>query len=112
MPTHAELATKLLTEAAQFFQNLGEQNESVTEQMDENAKVFLQMAQLLQESPEGVIQDQTHGQLGGKLLKDAASFFRTIGEQNEPIKEQMLQNAEIYDQIGDLVASNPLGQAE
>lgn len=40
MPTHAELASKLLADAASFFRTLGDQNQPLKEQMDENANVF------------------------------------------------------------------------
>ncbi len=109
MPTHAELASKLLTDAAEFFRNLGDKNADINDQMVENATVFVQMAGILDQSPDGKIDDKTHGELAGRLLKDAATFFRTLAEQNEPIKDQMLQNADVYDQIGDLVTTAPLG---
>jgi hypothetical protein len=109
MPTHAELASKLLVDAAAFFRTLGEQNEPLKEQMDENADVFEQMAALLMQNPHGDLNGASHGELTGKLLKDAATFFRTLAEQNEPLKEQMEENAGVYDQIADLVAGDPLG---
>lgn len=109
MPTHAELASKLLADAAEFFRNLGDKNDEINGQMVENAEVFVQMSELLSQSPDGKIDDKSHGDLAGRLLKDAATFFRTLAEQNEPIKEQMLQNADVYDQIGDLVAEDPMG---
>jgi hypothetical protein len=109
MPTHAELSAKLLVDAAGFFKNLGDSNLALKKQMDENADVFEQMAQLISAAPEGKIDDKTHGQLAGRLLQDAAVFFRTIGEQNEPIREQMMQNADAYEQVGTLVSQDPLG---
>lgn len=109
MPTHAELATKLLVDAANFFVTLGEQNPPLKEQMDENASVFEQMGALLSQEPEGALNGTQHGELAGKLLIDAAAFFTTLAEQNEPIKEQMLENANVYKQIGDLVMEDPLG---
>lgn len=112
MPTHAELSSKLLQDAAEFFQNLGEKNPDINDQMQENARVFVQMAELLDASPEGQIDDKSHGELAGRLLQDAAEFFRKLAEQNEPIKEQMLQNADVYEQIGDLVSKEPLGVME
>ncbi len=109
MPTHAELAGKLLIDAAGFFKTLAEQNDDIQEQMAENATVFEQMADLIISQPEGEIDGKPNSELVGKLLKDAADFFRTLAEQNEPIKEQMNENANVYDQIGDLVMQNPLG---
>lgn len=109
MPTHAELASKLLADAATFFNALGEQNPELTEQMAENSAVFFQMSELLMAQPEGQIDDKSHGQLGGQLLKDAANFFLALAEQNEPLQEQMEENANVYAQLGDLVADDPLG---
>lgn len=109
MPTHAELSAKLLADAASFFRTLAEQNENLTDQMTENATVFEQMSQLIAQDPEGELEGTSHAELTGRLLKDAAGFFRTLAEQNEPIKEQMQENATVYDQIGDLVAQDPLG---
>jgi len=109
MPTHAELAGKLLIDAATFFRTLAEQNDGLQEQMTENATVFEQMSDLLINEPEGVLDGSSHAELAGRLLKDAAGFFRTLAEQNEPIKEQMEENSNVFEQLGDLVASDPLG---
>ncbi len=109
MPTHAELSTKLLSDAADFFITLGEQNPPLKEQMEENAGVFQQMGALLDQEPQGALNGTPHGELAGKLLIDASTFFTTLAEQNEPIKEQMLENANVYKQIGELVMKDPLG---
>ena len=109
MPTHAELATKLLVDAADFFVTLGEQNPPLSDQMQENATVFKQMGSLLSQEPEGALNGTPHGELAGKLLVDASTFFTTLAEQNEPIKEQMLENAKVYKQIGELVMAYPKG---
>jgi len=42
-----------------------------------------------------------------KLLQDAAVFFRTIGEQNPELAEQMKGNADVYDQVADLLERDP-----
>ncbi len=112
MPTHAELAGKLLIDATAFFRTLAEQNPDIQKEMNENAGVFEQMSTLISQSPEGKIDDKTHGELAGRLLKDAAEFFRTLAEQNAPLKEQMDENANVFDQIGDLVTKEPLGIME
>lgn len=109
MPTHAELSSKLLVDAAGFFKTLAEQNADIKQEMEENAGVFEQMASLIGTQPEGEINGKKHAELAGRLLKDAANFFRTLAEQNGPIREQMEENANVYDQIGDLVMQNPLG---
>lgn len=51
----------------------------------------------------------THAQLAAKLLRDAATFFRTVGEQNSPLQDQMNDNATVYEQVADLVENDPSG---
>lgn len=51
----------------------------------------------------------THAQLASKMLRDAATFFRTIGEQNQPLKIQMDENARVFEQVADLVEHDPAG---
>lgn len=51
----------------------------------------------------------TYAQLAAKLLRDAATFFRNVGLQNEPLKEQMDDNASVYEQVADLVERDPMG---
>lgn len=58
MPAHSELAAKLLRDAAAFFQTIAEQNPPLKEQMDENADVFKQVADLVESDPNGVIEEQ------------------------------------------------------
>jgi hypothetical protein len=112
MPTHAELASKLLSEAAGFFRTIAAQNPEVAKDMSENASVFAQMADLLARQPTGMIDDKTHGQLAGQLLKDAAVFFRTLGEKNQPIAEQMDENARVFEAIADLVTLDATGMLD
>ena len=109
MPTHAELSSKLLIDAATFFRTLAEQNEELKEQMSENADVFEQLGVMISQDPEGDINGTPIAEMCGRLLKDAAGFFETLAEQNEPLKEQMTENATVYNQIGDLVMADPLG---
>ncbi len=54
----------------------------------------------------------THAELAARLLRDAARFFRTLGEQNEPLREQMTENAAVFDQVADLVEKDPTGKIE
>lgn len=54
----------------------------------------------------------SHAQLAARLLRDAASFFRTIGEQNAPLLEQMTENAAVFEQVAGLVEADPTGQIE
>ena len=51
----------------------------------------------------------SHAELAAKLLRDAASFFRTVGDQNEPLKEQMTENADVFEQVAALVENDPNG---
>ena len=53
-----------------------------------------------------------HNELAAKLLRDAAAFFKTIAEQNPPLKEQMDENADVFEQVADLVETDPTGQIE
>ncbi len=54
----------------------------------------------------------THAHLAAKLLRDAATFFRNVGAQNPPLKEQMDDNASVYDQVADLVENDPMGELD
>lgn len=54
----------------------------------------------------------SHAELAAKLLRDAATFFKTISEQNPPLKEQMDENADVFEQVADLVETDPNGQIE
>jgi hypothetical protein len=55
MATYAQLAAKLLRDAAIFFRNVGAQNEPLRGQMNDNAKVYDQVADLLEQNPLGVL---------------------------------------------------------
>jgi hypothetical protein len=54
----------------------------------------------------------THSDLAARLLRDAAEFFRTIGNQNDSLKDQMTENADVFDHVADLVESDPTGAVE
>lgn len=54
----------------------------------------------------------TYAQLGSKLLRDAAVFFRSVGSQNPPLAEQMNDNAAVYEQVADLLEKDPTGVLE
>ncbi len=54
----------------------------------------------------------TNAELAARLLRDAAQFFRTIGGQNAPLKDQMTENADVFDQVADLVEADPTGEIE
>jgi len=61
MPTHAELAGRLLRDAAKFFRTVGEQNTTLQPQMEENATVFEQVATLVEQDPDGVVDEEEEG---------------------------------------------------
>jgi len=54
----------------------------------------------------------THADLAAKLLRDAAIFFRNVGDQNEPLKEQMNDNADVYEQVAELLEKDPTGELD
>lgn len=54
----------------------------------------------------------THNQIAAQLLRDAAMFFETIGEQNEPLKNQMDENAAVFREVAHLVETNPTGEIQ
>ena len=51
-----------------------------------------------------------NAQLAAKMLRDASMFFRQVGEQNEPVKPQMEQNAAAFEQVAQMVESDPTGE--
>jgi uncharacterized protein Yka (UPF0111/DUF47 family) len=51
----------------------------------------------------------THAELAAKLLRGAAKFFRALSEGNPDIREQMLRNADTYEQVADMVERDPTG---
>lgn len=52
----------------------------------------------------------SHAQLAARLLRDAAQFFRTIGDQNAALKGQMEENATVFEQVATLVEQDPNGE--
>lgn len=54
----------------------------------------------------------THSQLAAQLLRDAAGFFQTIGEQNEPLRAQMMENAAVFTEVAMLVETDPMGDIQ
>ena len=45
--------------------------------------------------------------LAAKLLRDAATFFDKVGESNDPLREQMAENAGVFRHIADLLERDP-----
>ena len=54
----------------------------------------------------------THAELAARLLRDAAEFFRTVAQQNAPIREQMTENASVFEEVATLVETDPTGTVE
>ncbi|MCW8861046.1 MAG: hypothetical protein OQJ87_07655 [Rhodospirillales bacterium] len=52
----------------------------------------------------------TNADLAAQLLRSAAQFFETIGQQNDAITDQMKRNAETFLAIAELVEKDPMGQ--
>jgi len=52
----------------------------------------------------------TNAQLAAKMLRDASMFFRQVGEQNPPVADQMNQNAQVYEQVAQMVEADPTGE--
>jgi c-di-AMP phosphodiesterase-like protein len=58
MATHAEIAARLLRDAAAFFETVGSQNPALQDAMAENAEVFTEIADLVEHDPLGQIEDE------------------------------------------------------
>jgi hypothetical protein len=54
----------------------------------------------------------THAELAAQLLRDAAGFFRALSEQNAEMKAQMIENADVFEQVATLVEKDPNGNIE
>ncbi len=52
----------------------------------------------------------TNAQMAAKLLRNAATFFRALAEQNDTIKQDMDTNARTCDIVADLVEADPTGE--
>ena len=63
-----------------------------------------------QSIPQREIPLATTADLAAKLLHDAAGFFRNVGEQNPQLQQQMNDNAQVYDQVAEMVARDPTAE--
>ena len=54
----------------------------------------------------------SHAELAGRLLRDAAAFFRHLAEENPTLADAMGENAEIYEQAADLIEQDPNGRVD
>jgi hypothetical protein len=46
------------------------------------------------------------------MRRDAAQFFRSVGEKNESLHDQMLENANTFERVATLVEQDPLGESD
>jgi len=53
----------------------------------------------------------TNAEIAARLLRDAAGFFRSVGEQNPPLKEHMDNNAQAFEVMAERVEADPTGEA-
>lgn len=106
---HNVLAARLLRDAAVFFRTLARQNLPIAEEMSRNAEVFEKMAALMEAEPTGLANGEPYASLTARLLREAAAFFRNLAETNEPLRDQMTENASVFDQIANLVQNDPTG---
>lgn len=62
MATHAQLAARLLRDAAEFFGHLAKDNPDLADAMQENADIFTQIAHLVETDPlgEANVQEQAN----------------------------------------------------
>lgn len=58
MPKNNELAAKLLSDAATFFETIARDNPALSEQMEENSDVFRQVADLVSKDPIGEVEEE------------------------------------------------------
>ena len=54
----------------------------------------------------------THAEVAGRLLRDAATFFRNVAAQNEHLREQLNDNAKVYDEVAQLIEADPTGEID
>jgi len=101
-----------MREAALFLKALAEQDENTEDRLVENAKIFEQVSQLLEDDPHQVLNETKVTDVAHRLLIDGGIFFKSIGEHNEEIKEQMEMNAGVYERLAELVKNDPDGIIE
>jgi hypothetical protein len=111
MPRYADLGAQLLQDAAAFFRTLASENPALQASMTNNAASFEQAALRLMADPLGSTGDKTHVAVAVQFLNVAAKLFRTLGDQNEPIREQMHTNADTFIEIASQLLQTPTEEA-
>ncbi len=54
----------------------------------------------------------TYAQVSARMLRDAATFFRNVAAQNEALREQLDDNATVYETMADLLEKDPFGEID
>ena len=54
----------------------------------------------------------THADLAAKLLREAATMFRSLGAPDPDLAQRLDEFAGVYEQVADLVQQDPLGALE
>jgi hypothetical protein len=54
----------------------------------------------------------THAELAAKLLREAATMFRSLRAPDAELGERLNEFASIYEQVADLVEQDPTGLLE
>jgi hypothetical protein len=52
---------------------------------------------------------RTHAELAAKLLREAATMFRTLGAPDSDLGNRLDEFASVYEQVADLVEQDPTG---
>lgn len=53
----------------------------------------------------------TNAEIAARLLRHAADFFNTVGEQNPGLQEQLGEEARIFAAVADVVEQDPTGSS-
>lgn len=113
MPSIAEISAGLMRDAAGLLRTLGTQHAELSQRMFRDAQTFEQVADLLEGDPTGALEGgEPFAAIGAGLLRDAAGLFRLLGDQNKPLAEQMNQNADVFTQVADMLAQDPLARID
>lgn len=51
----------------------------------------------------------TNAQFASKLLREAAEFYRTLGDSSPEMKDRMDEFGVLYDQVAALLDTDPVG---
>ncbi|MDZ3837044.1 MAG: hypothetical protein U0S49_06685 [Rhodospirillales bacterium] len=51
----------------------------------------------------------TNAELASKLLREAAEFYRTLGDSSPEMKDRMDEFGVLYEQVAALLDANPAG---